>query len=78
MSSICTWHGLSFEEERHLVGQWETQGLDLRLARALVWAGILTINDLNNTPDHELTAIQGVGESGLLKIHALAVRKASV
>jgi hypothetical protein len=75
MSTISTWHGLSFEEERHFIDEWETRGLDVRWARALVWNGILTMDDFRSASDHELASIPTVAQSGLLKICQLVGRK---
>ena len=77
MSTISTWHGLSLEEERHFIGQWEARGLDVRCARALVWNGILTVDDLRNASDHELPSMPAAAQSGLLKICQLVGAQAA-
>jgi hypothetical protein len=75
MSTISTWHGLSLEEERRFIDDWETRGLDVRWARALVWNGILTVDDLRNASDHELATMPAITQSGLLKMCELVGRK---
>src|SRR5262249_4825557 len=75
MSTISTWHGLSLEEERRFIEEWETRGLDVQWARALVWNGILTVDDLRNASDHELATMSAVAQGGLLKMCDLVGRK---
>jgi len=44
---------------------WEQEGLTLGTARALVNAGFLTVEDLQNVPAWELAALPRVGKKSL-------------
>lgn len=56
---------LSFEEYWRASKAWEQKGLCLGTARALVNAGVLTIDDLRSVPYSDLAAIPRVGAKSL-------------
>ena len=74
MTDIVRRKPLSFEEYWLASKAWESKGLQLGTARALVNAGFLSVDDLHLAHDLELATIPRVGRKSLAILYGLMGR----